>query len=307
MYWTGGAAVFVFFVLSGFVLSLPFLRATPKSWRSYYPARLVRLYLPVWGAVALATVIIIVVPRDAQPGQSSWVSAHDGPFDLSTVLGDLTLVGTSFNNSALWSLKYEVTFSLLLPLYLLVAGRLQNVLPAIAAALAALVICGAGAASFNSWMIYMPMFAMGVLMAVHRLRLLAIAGRTPSWAWAVIWAVALPLLWMPIAGIHRPPSVLVGASLAVFIGLGCPVVIRVAETRVVQMLGTLSFSLYLVHEPIVVTLTYLWPTFQGVGLLVLALPLSLAVAWAFFRLVESPAHGLSKAIGRASAGTSKSS
>lgn len=301
MYWTGGAAVIAFFVLSGFVLSLPFLGATTTPWRSYYPARLVRLYLPVWGAVALATVLIVLVPRDAQPGQSWWVAGHAGPLDLTTVFGDLSLLKTSLNNSPLWSLQYEVAFSLLLPLYLWIAVRLRSELTAILAAVVALVISGAAPALSNPWMMFMPMFAMGVLMAVHRVRLLDLAARTPLWAWAVISVVSLPLLWMPIAGIHRIPCVLLGATMTVFIGLGCPAAIRVAETRLVQLLGLLSFSLYLVHEPIVVTLTYLWPTLQGVGLLMLALPVSLAVAWVFYRIVESPAHTLSKAIGRASA------
>lgn len=44
--WAGREAVYIFFILSGFVLTLPLLRAGRPSWRAYYPRRLVRIYFP---------------------------------------------------------------------------------------------------------------------------------------------------------------------------------------------------------------------------------------------------------------------
>jgi peptidoglycan/LPS O-acetylase OafA/YrhL len=45
--WNGTPAVHLFFVLSGFVLVLPFSRpGVTRSWASYYAKRLLRLYLP---------------------------------------------------------------------------------------------------------------------------------------------------------------------------------------------------------------------------------------------------------------------
>jgi peptidoglycan/LPS O-acetylase OafA/YrhL len=43
----------VFFVLSGFVLTLPFLSGRP-IWPAYYARRLIRLFLPVWASILLA-------------------------------------------------------------------------------------------------------------------------------------------------------------------------------------------------------------------------------------------------------------
>src|SRR3954470_23660048 len=52
--WAGREAVLVFFVLSGFVLSLPRLSGGKSGrWASYYRKRMVRLYVPVVAAVAL--------------------------------------------------------------------------------------------------------------------------------------------------------------------------------------------------------------------------------------------------------------
>ena len=60
--WAGSEAVAVFFVLSGFVLTRA-AAGTSFSWRAYYPSRLLRLYLPVAGALVFALVTILVFPR----------------------------------------------------------------------------------------------------------------------------------------------------------------------------------------------------------------------------------------------------
>src|SRR5690348_5076720 len=57
--WLGAESVWLFFVLSGFVLT----RATMRpgfSWAGYYPSRMVRLYLPVAFAVVLAWLTYLV-------------------------------------------------------------------------------------------------------------------------------------------------------------------------------------------------------------------------------------------------------
>ena len=58
----GPEAVVLFFVLSGFVLAIPVLRGG-FNWLAYFPRRFVRLMLPVAGAVALASVLILIHPQ----------------------------------------------------------------------------------------------------------------------------------------------------------------------------------------------------------------------------------------------------
>lgn len=69
----GQAAVLVFFVLSGFVLSRPFLAEPPSGWRGYYPRRLLRLYLPVWGALLLTWGLATVAAHWGTVGPGSWL------------------------------------------------------------------------------------------------------------------------------------------------------------------------------------------------------------------------------------------
>ena len=112
--WDGTEAVFVFFVLSGYVLTLPMVgrRRDLAGWLAYYPQRLLRLYLPVFASVVLAVLSYVVVRRHVVTDATSWLSAHAGALTPAGVVHDLTLVrGTTWVNSALWSLKWEVVFS----------------------------------------------------------------------------------------------------------------------------------------------------------------------------------------------------
>ena len=98
--------------------------------------------------------------------------------------------------------------------------------------------------------------------------------------------------------IGRPLEVL-GACLAVFIVVEWSRARQWAERPSIQWLGTRSFSLYLVHEPIVVSAAFLFlrPT-DPLPTLLVGVPLALAVAEVFHRLVEAPSHRLSRRAGQ---------
>ena len=61
--WAGTEAVYVFFILSGFVLTLPFVGVWQPTWRAYYAKRFVRIYLPVWASLVIALLLAWIVPR----------------------------------------------------------------------------------------------------------------------------------------------------------------------------------------------------------------------------------------------------
>jgi peptidoglycan/LPS O-acetylase OafA/YrhL len=74
---------------------------------------------------------------------------------------------------------------------------------------------------------------------------------------------------------------------------------RLGEANATQWLGTRSFSLYLVHEPIVVSIALLLGGRPNPFLmLALALPASLLGSDLFYRAVEGPSHRASQAVGR---------
>ena len=121
--WAGQEAVLVFFVLSGFALACA-TEGRAISWPAYYSGRLVRLYLPVWAALGVGALAFELVPRVSSPHASWWLNDHAKPLTRGLLLHDALVVrGTNWLVSPLWSLKWEVLFSLLLPLAVVGASR----------------------------------------------------------------------------------------------------------------------------------------------------------------------------------------
>lgn len=310
--WAGTEAVFVFFVLSGLVLAL----AAKPGWehlRAYYSARLVRLYLPVAAAVAFAVVLAVVVPPVWSAGSSWWMEAHTQAPSVGGVLGDLfLLVAPGSTNHVLWSLQWEVVFSLALPLFILLSGLRWVSWPAkVATAVVAIGVASEiGSIALSS----LALFWLGTLMATGRDHMTLWADRLhaqarPTLWWAAILAVTAVLLssyWLAFApgwdldttglavAVARSLQA-VGACMVVFLAWHWPAARQVLESRVTQWLGVRSFTLYLVHLPVVTTVALLFGGTPPLAVtLVVAVPLSLLVTAVFYRYVEQPSHRLAR-------------
>lgn len=295
--WAGTEAVYVFFILSGFVLTLPFVGGSQPTWLAYYAKRFVRIYLPVWVSLAIALLLAGTVPRTGSPDLSAWLLIHD---ESPNVLADGVLLGGADSlNSPLWSLQWEMLFSLTLPLYVVLALRVRNAwLPCL---LTLFSLVAVGTVTYLPVIVYMSMFGIGVLLAVRR-DTLEQTGRTLSRVkWIGLIASSLLLLssrWL----FPQLPTVIcmacIGGALLVFIFIACPSVAGAGNHRILHWLGTRSFSLYLVHEPIVVSIGFVSHIANPLLLTALAVPPSLAATEIFFRLAERPGHRLAGCIGR---------
>lgn len=316
--YAGGEAVLVFFVLSGYVLALGFMGDGPKqSWLSYYGRRAVRLYLPVWGALALAALVTAVVHRTTISDASWWLNMHAEPITRSGVTDDIVLVrGTPvLPNPVLWSLKWEVLFSALLPLYLLVERGTRRVSAWVVGA-GLLALMAIGAEQVNTWLVYLPVFGLGVLLASRRQSIRAFAAAPHRGRLGPpLLAIAILLLtsrWL-VAGLLGPARAARAESIGPYVvaigpALGATIVValamvwwpgrRVLEHRHVQWAGSRSFSLYLVHEPIVVSCALVTGGFNIVSALV-GIVLALLAAEVFWRVVEQPSLVLARRVGHA--------
>ena len=159
---------------------------------------------------------------------------------------------------------------------------------------------------------YLPVFALGMIMYVRRGWLATAAGALDRFrpaAWIVTSVAAVLFLTAPwtASNVHGLPVQavwvlhglqIVGAMVAVFVASSCQGARKVLAGPVVLWLGTRSFSLYLIHEPIVVAVGYaqggsgpVWATFG------ISLALALGLTEVFFRAVEKPSHQLAKRLG----------
>lgn len=304
----GSEAVMVFFVLSGLVVALPALRPG-FSWARYFPARLFRLYVPVIAALGAAALLVKVVPRDAStmPDDSWMQDAQATSVSAGDVLSQMTLLRADYPiDNVLWSLRWELFFSLLLPLYVWVALRVRRF--AVPVGVLTVVLMFAGRASGNSALAYLPVFLLGTLIAVRYPDLRGLAAG-PRARRALPWLAAVAGTMLIASWLARPltagtiaADVLwalagAGAALLVILAVIWPRAERALGTRPMQWLGRISFSLYLVHAPILATLCYLLGAERWWLACLIGVPLSLVAAAVFHALVERQSQVLARRAG----------
>ncbi|WP_308490890.1 acyltransferase family protein [Microbacterium terrisoli] len=298
--WGGAEAVVLFFVLSGFVLSRA-ARSRSFDWFAYFPSRILRLYVPVIAAVAFAFAILLL-PHDGATS-SPWLTGRVTGYPLHDILRDLTLLGGSSGVvSPLWTLRWEVIFSLLLP----VAAYFARLIPAWMLGIACVVMSAIGASQDVASLQYLPIFGIGV--ALEGMwdgisRMVERATRHVGWlVWTAVLAVATVLLsmhWLLLLPLGHSAAVafsqapiVIGAAIFVVAAVHCAPLRRALTWRPVVLLGAISFSLYLIHEPIVIFMANL--TDAMTWTLLTAVPLALITAWVFWLVVERPAHHLAR-------------
>ena len=297
--------VYIFFVLSGFVLVLPLLDRRSVDWTGFWLARLVRLYVPAWASLVLAAVLFLLVPRTSLPGRSTWLNGAGQSPGMSQYGVDATLLSGGVNGP-LWSLRYEVLFSLLVPVYLLLFVKVRGRTAVKLALIVGAVLFGAAGGPLHPAVYrtseFMAMFAVGVMMAAERERVTAWMQRRSRGQTVALAALALIALGAPTWTLPRisPPLEVVslaGAALLVTVFLGSHVA-AVAEHRTVQWAGRRSFSLYVVHMPVVVAVSELFVHPRPGVLHLVVVPLALLTAEVFYRLVEKPSQHLGRNLGR---------
>lgn len=305
IFWAGSEAVVVFFVLSGFVLTLPVARGKGLKVSRYYPTRLLRLYLPVWGALVVAAILHVLISHEAIKGATWWLNDHSEHLNLHALKIDASLTtngGDSAFTGVLWSLRWEVLFSLLLPGLLLMPLKARMVRFALVLLCFVSLLYGESKATLE-----LPPFLLGMVMAfeiknIERLRL-RLGKRTPSnslFKCCLILALVCLLTadwWM---GESRSASTLVavGACLAVLGALTVGSFRTLLTARPMQWTGKRAFSLYLVHEPLLVALAFAFGGHMApLPFVLIATLTALLATGIFFRFVEAPSHRFARSMG----------
>jgi peptidoglycan/LPS O-acetylase OafA/YrhL len=301
----GHPAVLLFFVLSGFVLYVSFLRGHDRSYRSFLSRRVFRLYPALIVAVAGAALIHwLQSPRDC--------SAYD-PWVASCWCHDLTVGGTlrimsllglraedNLFNPVLWSLFIEMRFSIVFMLLAVVCQRSWIVIFAVGVAsylagahlLAALgyrepFLMGDSLASTTGvTLFYLPSFILGMLVAdlLHKRVGYKFWPRS-DWVKTGIVACAAALGLALNSDILRE-FMFAAIIFCVCLGGWFDALLR---RRPFLFLGRASYSLYLIHLPILFAMTYWLQPKIGIAAAVLIAPiLSLIAARAMYSLIEVP-------------------
>jgi peptidoglycan/LPS O-acetylase OafA/YrhL len=321
--WSGHTGVTLFFVLSSFLLSLPFFAEAYGERRvlrrEFYARRALRI-LPLFYAMVLVAVV---------------ATAHR-PSDLSRAVPYLTFLFWKPGladplppfNGVWWSLATEVQFYVLLPIVALAFGRSRWVTLPLLGAFAILwtaVAVGWVLPTMHPWVRSLtvvgrgPLFLSGILAAwLYHRHGTTLRERLAASPWfrngggdmlllLVLFLLGCHLRWkllQPPAGIGSGRELLglvpdgVLWAMVVLIVILCPLRAKVlCSNRFLAWLGVLSYSVYLLHWPLLratlEVLHRLAPQAGGWTLVttvwfVLSTALCLGIAMLTYRYIERP-------------------
>jgi peptidoglycan/LPS O-acetylase OafA/YrhL len=304
--WDGQMAVALFFVLSGFVLSLTYLREGSTSvLGSAAVRRYPRLMLPVAASVLLAFILLItgatcnqaavrwmnevqglqLTGKEAPGWSNIWLTCfYNFSPDYREALregGWGAFISPALYNPVLWTMPIELKGSFLVYGFLALFGGLRN-----------------------RWLLYAILGGLLVL-GKEFFFLEFLLGMALCEVWVYnqkVWRKALPLapaLVVAGVGLFAVPWKPLTAFLVVAATAASPGLQQWLSGRWLAFLGRISFGLYLVHMPVLCSLgcgVYLigcrelgWTHATGalVGTLATVVG-SLAGAWVFTQVVDGP-------------------
>jgi peptidoglycan/LPS O-acetylase OafA/YrhL len=333
-YWFGSSyhrvPVDVFIVLSGFCLMLPIAGRADvvRSWGEWLARRSLRILPPYYAAVLLSLLLSVLVINPWALRIGSYVAGSVPPaalwgyaLQIQDLFGERYL--QSIHNPPLWSISVEWRIYFLMPLVLWSLrrfGSISTLLWASGFGLGVEQLWGEWIGKASPW--YVALFAMGAAAAR-----VVTAGRVPRWwapaslACALCFAALVSWKHAHFYAEHGSYfGLLVGAGTALFVGATARDVLaghagplaRVLASAPLTWLGRISFSLYLLHNPLLrVAHLALESRFaldaEGMLLALLAVsPLLVLAANAFHRLVERPFMHLSRAAPRRADAVSES-
>ena len=300
---SGASGVDLFFTLSAFLITALLLRERRQtggiSLRLFYIRRILRIWPLYFAVLAVAVVLAHTIP-----GQSlSWYY----------VVGYLLFVGNWINVAfghplsvcgPLWTVSIEEQFYLVWPVLMKMLERRGMIIAAaVAFLLATLSQIGVVLAGLSKGYIYYGSFsrsgslALGILLALFADRLpgltrgmrgLLLAAGLAGWIGSSGWLIDQPGSLDMRAVLGRLVAS-VGAVAILYAGLGSRS--RLVRSEWVVRLGKISYGLYMLHFiGLLVVIDLLHPRWGWTLLATKALGLALTIllAWASYRWVESP-------------------
>ncbi|WP_285138389.1 acyltransferase [Microbacterium sp. lyk4-40-TSB-66] len=296
----GGVGVTLFFVISGFIITTLLLRESderPVDFGAFYIRRAFRI-LPMYLLVLAVYCVLILVLGTQEDRRAEFLNALPGYLMGFPEIVQLT--NTAEHQapfSGAWSIGIEDKFYLVWPVvgFLLLRRRWTALIPLLLVSAGILTVVGFGTPVARVLQPYVHII-LGVLVAVglhYRGSFGVLARLFGRWwlTWALL-AVSLALVLYPDIALGTPlyvPYGLLWAVTIVSLFTAPPgAATTVLSSRPLLFIGTVSYSFYLTHAFVLNALEKLPPAIPSWAQYPLGLAGSLVLAWATYRLVESP-------------------
>ncbi len=302
-FWFGHLAVAAFIVISGFCLQLALFnrggRGTVIHLKSFFVRRCRRILPPYYACLILSLVVCWTVTRY----QTGMPWSQYVPLTTPNVAAHFTMIHNLSPewmykiNGVLWSIAIEFQLYFLFPAIAAIAARRARwpVLFTVGFAVAGLGL--AVPAAHKSYFWFLWLFWIGAMAARE-----AFAGEDDGkgrWAgWLALGSVLAVVAWTAIDRSTMASDLALGYGIAVLLMVLAKrpqnLVTRILGSRLLAGLGAFSYSLYLIHHPLLQVLYVnrpAWastPVRQWAYLLAIGIPVILFLSWIFYRVFERP-------------------
>ncbi|GHV45451.1 acyltransferase [Clostridia bacterium] len=306
---TGHEPVILFFVLSGFVLALPYLSKRAAAYPAFVLKRILRIYALYLVMLAVAVPLRDMLYAGGIPALSEWFNAGwtSPPNRADAILSYIFLMGefdATHYNGVVWTLTHEMRISLLFPLLMWAytdSGWKLIMTGAFALSLLAYTILlnNLSTLSYVMSIHYTSMFLFGFVLAKYRERLSAFAARLkpPQKAALLLAAVALYIFqsWCPggIDEIWGDWLIATGGGLLIVILLSWKGAARAFRHKLPLFFGRISYSVYVWHIVALYALMYaLYGTMPAGWIAALAFAVTVGASWLSYRYIEQPMRNI---------------
>lgn len=294
----GGNGVCFFFMISGFILALPFAREKMRngkkiSLRNYYVRRLFRIEPPYLAALIIAFILLIAV------GNFTFNELIDNFIASAFYMHNWIYQEHSEVLGIAWSLEIEARFYLFAPLFALVYIIKNNWVR-----IGILVTLAAGgsirqfydfwnpASPFINFLCY---FLLGMLLADLFLRKWKLVSHSGFCKWfGIVLFIGLHFIFSTDSIVHYLAKI-ISLTIFFYIAITNPWWKKILSMQWIAIIGGMCYSIYLLHLIIMSGLTRILVEFpignKWLGMLVYGTIIAsvvLVISAIFYKLIEQP-------------------
>ncbi|HDR7784620.1 MULTISPECIES: acyltransferase family protein [Bacillus] len=308
--WAGGEAVIVFYVLSGFVLSMALYHSKTNYW-GYLIKRFVRIYIPYYFWIIITFVLFILFSSYEVVGLRDWFyDRWQGSITKLDILNHFVLLNNFFTenyNPVIWSLAQEMRISIVFPLLFLLFYKLnwkKTILFALSFSFISVFLnmlhIGKAEGFYNGYadtLHFTSMFMVGMLLFKYKEKLIYSYRNMKKFkkGFLIALGIILYLYSILIYGFSRNDTtfllkdwgVVMGVSIFIIMAMSNLKVKAFLNKNVFVYLGEISYSIYLCHFPIMMVLfKLLYTKIPIFFLLTLCIAMTLLFSIISYHLIE---------------------
>jgi peptidoglycan/LPS O-acetylase OafA/YrhL len=316
----GHEAVILFFLLSGFVLAVPYSKPSSPSYTEFLIKRICRIYLPYVAALMVAAIGSYCFYSQKATG-NSWIDQTWSERPTAHLICQHLLMLGHYDgaqlNTAFWSLVIEMRVSLIYPVLFWLTRYIPGafLLPVtFIGTMGAAVLAGRkGPEGLCYTALYAGMFVFGIVINRHLAAILQWLRRRTAVAQSLLFTASLLCFEMPgilpIEGVYgrklfvplflQDWLTFLGAAGILLCCLQLPRLGKALRHPAVLRLGTISYSVYLIHATVLFILIRMFVGEPYFGwLFALYLGATYLLSELFHRAVEHPCMLLGRRAGQ---------